>query len=348
MECSAKWWWCRESRRSVSRNWTYCCLLQRSNSAQQGNYSANGWTRNKQWEYKNEKWWMLQRSCPKPVSPLLPRCVFRLLLKQTNRCVYNVVGGKKQTTRQNTNISVERRKGTAPFFLYHLFCVRSTVITLSFPFRINLESIRVDVRGYSLVPEVPCKVFSFFLPCTFRIPWKKKCLYPYVEKQNNKSCRSPPVFKPELGYFFTHNFKIQAAFVFILSFLFIREYHFNEYALDDGLLIKRKYLGSAGSAGIGKIFSHGELDYFYQAHGGPNNSPVEDIVLYPSLLLPLSRVSSATIRMRHFFNALYYAITIMLVLYFLRKFVFPKIRISLFWRHYFCCSSIAFRSCGEY
>lgn len=144
-------------------------------------------------------------------------------------------------------------------------------------------------------------------------------------KKQQKVAAPPPVFKPEPGYFFTHGFKIQAAFVFILSFLLYVNTISNEYALDDGLLIKENIWVQQGSAGIGKIFSHGELDYFYQAHGGSEQ-------FSGGRYRPLSIVTFAIEQsifgdnphVRHFFNALYYAITILLVLYFLRKFVFPK------------------------
>lgn len=144
-------------------------------------------------------------------------------------------------------------------------------------------------------------------------------------KKQNKPVAPPPLPKPAPGYFFTHKLQIQGLFIFLLGFLLYANTIQNEYALDDGLIIKENKWVQQGTAGISKIFSHGELDYFYETHGGSEQ-------FSGGRYRPLSIVTFAIEQsifgdnphVRHFFNALIYAITLALMLYFLRKYVFPK------------------------
>ncbi|MBK7853197.1 MAG: hypothetical protein IPJ66_19275 [Bacteroidetes bacterium] len=146
-------------------------------------------------------------------------------------------------------------------------------------------------------------------------------------KKQSKPAQSAtiPVLSLAPGYFFTHKVNIQALIVFLLGFILYTNTIPNEYALDDGLLIKENKWVQKGSAGIGKIFSHGELDYFYEAHGGSEQFSGGR---YRPLSIATFAIEQSIFgdnpHVRHFFNALLYAITLMLMLYFLRKYIFPK------------------------
>ena len=91
-----------------------------------------------------------------------------------------------------------------------------------------------------------------------------------MSKQKKQTKTIAPAVLPKLapGYFFTHSGKIQALIIFMLGFLLYVNTIPNEYALDDGLLIKDNKWVQQGSKGLSKIFSHGELDYFYESQGG--------------------------------------------------------------------------------
>lgn len=149
------------------------------------------------------------------------------------------------------------------------------------------------------------------------------------QKKQYKPVQSAPAPAPKLilapGYFFTHKGKIQALFIFLIGFLLYANTIPNEYALDDGLLIKENKWVQQGSKGIGKIFSHGELDYFYEAHGGSEQFSGGR---YRPLSIATFAIEQSMFgdnpHVRHFFNALLYALTLVFMLYFLRTFVFPK------------------------
>lgn len=136
------------------------------------------------------------------------------------------------------------------------------------------------------------------------------------------SIPAQPLWAP--GYFFTHQFRWQALFIFVLGFIFYANSIPGEYALDDGLVIKENKWVQQGVKGIGKILSHGELDYFYEKQGSKEQ-------FTGGRYRPLSIVTFAIEQsvfgdnphVRHFFNTLYYCITLVLMLYFLRKYVFP-------------------------
>ena len=179
----------------------------------------------------------------KPVSPLTAMCI-PPITKQTNRCSLQcerlVVKQNHEETNNTSNIFSRKGEKKFSFFLHHLFYVSVLLLSLYlFLFRINLESTEW-MWGYSLVPEVPCKSI-LILPTLYILnSLKEKCFVPVCRKQKTTKVAARHRYsKPELGYFFTHNFKIQAAFVFILSFLLYVNTISNEYALDDGLLIKK-------------------------------------------------------------------------------------------------------------
>lgn len=148
-----------------------------------------------------------------------------------------------------------------------------------------------------------------------------------MSKQKKQTKTIAPAVLPKLapGYFFTHSGKIQALIIFMLGFLLYVNTIPNEYALDDGLLIKDNKWVQQGSKGLSKIFSHGELDYFYESQGGSEQFSGGR---YRPLSIATFAIEQSIFgdnpHVRHFFNALIYALTLLLMLYFLRKFIFPK------------------------
>lgn len=127
------------------------------------------------------------------------------------------------------------------------------------------------------------------------------------------------------GLFYTHRLVYQSLFIFLLGFLLYANSISNEYALDDGLVIRENTWVQQGVKGIGKIMSHGELDFFYEQQGVGEQ-------FAGGRYRPLSIVTFAIEHslfgedphIRHFFNVLLYCITLVLMLMFLRRTVFPE------------------------
>ncbi|HPD54336.1 MAG TPA: hypothetical protein PLI08_10355, partial [Bacteroidia bacterium] len=146
-----------------------------------------------------------------------------------------------------------------------------------------------------------------------------------LSKSGNKQAPHAPALPPLApGLFYTHRFAFQALFLFVLGFLLYANSIPNEYALDDGLVIKENIWVQQGTKGIGKILSHGELDFFYAQQGVGEQ-------FAGGRYRPLSIVTFAIEHslfgedphIRHFFNVLIYCLTLILMLALLRKHVFP-------------------------
>lgn len=135
---------------------------------------------------------------------------------------------------------------------------------------------------------------------------------------------STPQLPLEPGLFYTHRFAVQALFLFLVGFVFYANSISNEYALDDGLVIKENTWVQQGVKGIGKILSHGELDFFYEQQGVGEQ-------FAGGRYRPLSIVSFAIEHslfgedphIRHLINVLVYCLTLVLMLALLRRYVFP-------------------------
>jgi hypothetical protein len=132
--------------------------------------------------------------------------------------------------------------------------------------------------------------------------------------------------KPTLpaSYFFTNSLRIQIILIAVIGLGFYSNSFFNEYALDDGVVIAENKWVQDGFGGIGNILTHGELDAFYEKYGGSEQ-------FAGGRYRPLSIVTFAIEQgifgndphPRHLFNILYYVATLIFMLYFLRTYVIP-------------------------
>ncbi|MBA3649070.1 MAG: tetratricopeptide repeat protein [Chitinophagales bacterium] len=128
--------------------------------------------------------------------------------------------------------------------------------------------------------------------------------------------------------------KNQVITVILLSFLFYGNSIWNGYALDDGLVLRDNAFVQRGISGIPDILSH---DSFYGSIGQSKN-------LSGGRYRPLSLVSFAIENsffgngpaMHHLINVLLYALTGVVLLVLLRKFILPGFQIGAF------CASILF------
>lgn len=118
------------------------------------------------------------------------------------------------------------------------------------------------------------------------------------------------------------SFRFQSVFFLLLGFLFYGNTLLNQYCLDDGLVWTDNRFVKEGVKGIPDIFLH---DSFYGAIGNNYN-------LGGGRWRPLSLITFAiehqlygeTPWVSHFINVLLYGLTAVLLLLFLRRFVFSK------------------------
>ena len=118
------------------------------------------------------------------------------------------------------------------------------------------------------------------------------------------------------------DFRQQAMVLVIIGFIFYANSFFNEYALDDDIVINRNEYVLKGFKGIPKILSTDAYDSFYKQMGAEGQ-------LSGGRYRPLSIVTFAIEQqifgsnafIRHFLNVLFYLVSIVLLLYFLRNFI---------------------------
>jgi len=157
-----------------------------------------------------------------------------------------------------------------------------------------------------------------------------------------------PVTKPLSIY----DFKVQAVIISVLAFVFYFNSFFNEVAHDDGIVIVKNEYVQEGFAGIPKILTRDAYDSYYrqlntinQLSGG-RYRPLS-IVTFAIEQQFLGATSEANIdsvlkqnisygvrgaqehklmsdmHVRHIFNVLWYILSLVVLLYFLRYIVFP-------------------------
>ena len=141
-----------------------------------------------------------------------------------------------------------------------------------------------------------------------------------------------------------NNFKLQALLLILLGFILYANSFVNEYALDDGIVIQKNEYVQQGIRGIPKILSTDAYDSFYkqmnakqQLSGGryrplsvitfaieqqlfgakppsgPKNSNRQAVQAPPTVDVAF---------VRHVLNVLFYILSVLLLLYFLRNFIF--------------------------
>src|SRR3990172_8974354 len=125
---------------------------------------------------------------------------------------------------------------------------------------------------------------------------------------------------------FLSSFKSQAIFLAIIGFVFYFNSLSNEYALDDDIVIlKNKYVQD-GFKGIKKIMTRDAYDSFY-------NQMQSGAQLSGGRYRPLSIVTFAIETqffgnnpgVKHFFNVVFYLLSVVALLYLLRKYFFKNL-----------------------
>ncbi len=119
-------------------------------------------------------------------------------------------------------------------------------------------------------------------------------------------------------------FKAQAMVLLLLGLVFYGNSFFNQYALDDGIMIAKNEYVQAGISGIGDLLTRDSYASFYAQSGGRGE-------LSGGRYRPLSQVTFAVEQeffgnnafIRHFVNVALYILSVILLLYFLRVHVFP-------------------------
>src|SRR4051812_22882338 len=150
-----------------------------------------------------------------------------------------------------------------------------------------------------------------------------------------------------------YGFRIQAIFVALLAFIIYFNSFQNEFAHDDGIVIVKNEYVLEGFAGIPNIFSKDAYDSYYrqlnttnQLKGGRFRPlsivtfaveqqffgavPVEkaDSVVRQSIAYgvagPGQEKMVNAMHIRHVFNVLWYMLSVVVLLYFLRYIIFPN------------------------
>lgn len=159
---------------------------------------------------------------------------------------------------------------------------------------------------------------------------------------------------PASGYKFSlFDFKTQAIIVGLLAFVFYINSVFNEYAHDDGIVIVKNEYVQEGFAGIPKILSRDAYDSYYrqlntvnqlsggryrplsivtfaieQQFLGATSEDKVDSLLKQNQAYGVRGAQEkkllAAMHIRHFFNVLWYVLSVVVLLYFLRYIVFKK------------------------
>lgn len=160
-----------------------------------------------------------------------------------------------------------------------------------------------------------------------------------MAKKNNTPSPKPSPQKPlppiiENEPFGFNNFKVQTIILVILGFIFYANSFQNEYCLDDGIVILKNDYVQQGVKGIPKILSTDAYDSFYRQMGAKQE-------LAGGRYRPLSVVTFAIEQelfgseeqvkppddvafVRHVLNVIFYILSIVVLLYFLRNFIFKN------------------------
>jgi hypothetical protein len=146
----------------------------------------------------------------------------------------------------------------------------------------------------------------------------------------DKEISLPPIQQPKIFGF--PDFTVKAFLLIIIGFVFYSNSFFNEYALDDGIVIEKNEYVQQGFKGIPKILSKDAYDSFYRSMNAEQQ-------LSGGRYRPLSIVTFAIEQqlfgstekdkpfddvafIRHFLNVIFYILSIVVLLYFLQTFVF--------------------------
>ena len=132
--------------------------------------------------------------------------------------------------------------------------------------------------------------------------------------------------------FIFNSFRVQAILLVLLGFILYSNSFTNEYALDDGIVIQKNDYVQRGIRGIPKILSTDAYDSFYrQMHAkqqlsGGRYRPLSVITFAIEQQLFGSKAkdkpSDDVAFVRHLVNVLLYILSVLVLLYFLRNFIF--------------------------
>lgn len=135
----------------------------------------------------------------------------------------------------------------------------------------------------------------------------------------------------------TSSFNLQALILILVGFVFYSNTFFNEYALDDGIVIQKNEYVQQGFKGIPKILKTDAYDSFYkqmnagQQLSGGRYRPLSIITFAieqqffgkkktASDQVPSNELAS----LRHVVNVLFYILSVVILLFFLREFIFEN------------------------
>ncbi len=167
---------------------------------------------------------------------------------------------------------------------------------------------------------------------------KKKIKGEKYMSKNAPSANSNPAAKPQ-GLSFLNNFWTQSFFLALICLIFYSNTFRNGYAVDDFLVIDKNEAVSRGIAGIPQLFTSDVFDSYYKRYnannrlGGGRYRPLALIsyaieqqafgkTIHPSGKDAFTS-DSKLIYVRHVNNVLLYILSVIALLYFLRKVVFP-------------------------
>jgi tetratricopeptide (TPR) repeat protein len=142
-----------------------------------------------------------------------------------------------------------------------------------------------------------------------------------------------PLAEKKSNYSFD-NFTLQALLLVIIGFFIYSNSIDNEYALDDGIVIQGNEYVQKGFSGIGKILTTDAYDSFYKQMGasqqlaGGRYRPLSIVTFAIEQSLFGTEANAKTAMdiayIRHFFNVFFYIVSIVVLLYFLRNYIFKK------------------------
>lgn len=157
-----------------------------------------------------------------------------------------------------------------------------------------------------------------------------------MAKQNNSKHNKPTSPKENI----LHSFWLQAVVLIIIGFCLYANSFQNQYALDDGIVIQKNEYVQKGFSGIGKILKTDAYDSFYksmnskQQLSGGRYRPLSVVTfaieqqLFGNKTKPNIETDVATVR--HVFNVLFYILSVVLLLYFLRTYLFKQAPVVAF------------------
>ena len=136
------------------------------------------------------------------------------------------------------------------------------------------------------------------------------------------------------------SFRFQAIMLVFIGFVFYANSFSNEYALDDGIVIQNNDYVQQGFSGISKILSTDAYESFYRQMGakqqleGGRYRPLSVVTFAIEQQLfgskekvkPLDDVAGV----RHFMNVVYYILSIVLLFYLLRNYIFRENHLAAF------------------